>query len=78
VEEVRAFVDDPVRSGTFRRELARRIGKLPEDLTLQVESAQRPERLTAAAAQRQRLESMMEADPNLRDAVQTLDLELKD
>ncbi len=78
VEEVRAFVDDPVRSGTFRRELARRIGKLPDELTLQVESAQRPERLTAAAAQRQRLESMMEADPNLRDAVQTLDLELKD
>jgi len=78
VEQVRAFVDDPIRSGTFRRELARRIGRRPEELKLSVESAERPERLTAAGAQRQRLERMMEADPNLRDAVQTLDLELKD
>lgn len=78
VEEVRSFVDDPVRSGTFRRELARRIGTRPDELRLRVESADRPERLTAAAAQRQRLDRMMEADPNLRDAVQTLDLELKE
>jgi DNA polymerase III subunit gamma/tau len=77
VKEVRAFVDDSIRSGTFRREFARRIGKLPEALDVRVESAERPERLTAATAQRQRLERMMEADPNLRDAVQELDLELK-
>ncbi len=78
VEEVRAFVDDPIRSGTFRREFARRIGTLPDGLKVRVESAERPERLTAATAKRQRLERMMEADPNLRVAVQELDLELKE
>lgn len=78
VEEVRAFIDDPIRSGTFRREFARRVGIRPEDLKFGVESAERPERLTAAEAKRQRLERMMDADPNLRDAVQELDLELKE
>ena len=78
LEEVRAFIDDPVRSGTFRRELARRIGTSPEKLELRVESAERPERLTGAEAKRQRLERMMDADPNLRDAVQELNLELKE
>jgi DNA polymerase-3 subunit gamma/tau len=78
VEEARAFIDDPIRSGSFRREFARRIGVLPEDLILSVESAGRSERLTAAEAKRQRLERMMDADPNLRDAVQELDLELKE
>lgn len=78
VEEVRAFIDDPIRSGTFRREFARRVGIRPEDLTFGVESAEKPERLTAADAKRQRLERMMDADPNLRDAVQELDLELKE
>jgi len=78
VEEARAFIDDPIRSGSFRREFARRIGVLPEDLTLSVESAGRSERLTATEAKRQRLERMMDADPNLRDAVQELDLELKE
>ena len=78
VEEVRAFIDDPIRSGTFRREFARRVGIRPEDLKFGVESAEKPERLTAAEARRQRLERMMDADPNLRDAVQELDLELKE
>lgn len=78
VEEVRAFIDDPIRSGTFRREFARRVGIRPEDLKFGVESAEKPERLTAAEAKRQRLERMMDADPNLRDAVQELDLELKE
>lgn len=78
LEEVRAFIDDPIRSGTFRREFARRVGTRPEDLRFMIESAQRPERLTAAEAKRQRLERMMDADPNLRDAVQELNLELKE
>jgi DNA polymerase-3 subunit gamma/tau len=78
LEDVRAFIDNPVRSGTFRRELSRRLGSSPEALRLVVESAQRPERLTAAAAQKQRLGRMMDTDPNLRDAVQALDLELKE
>ena len=75
---MRAFIDNPVRSGTFRRELARRLGTSPETLRLVVESARKPERLTAAAAQKQRLGRMMDTDPNLRDAVQALDLELKE
>lgn len=78
LDDVRAFVVDPVRSGTFRRELSRRLGASPDSLRLVVESAEKPERLTAAAAQKQRLGRMMDADPNLRDAVQALDLELKE
>jgi len=78
LEEIRTFIDDPIRSGTFRREFARRVGTRPEDLRFIVESAERPERLTAGEAKRQRLERMMEADPNLRDAVQELNLELKE
>lgn len=77
-EDVRAFIDNPVRSGTFRRELSRRLGADPEALRLLVVSAEKPERLTAAAAQKQRLGRMMDTDPNLRDAVQALDLELKE
>jgi DNA polymerase-3 subunit gamma/tau len=78
VDNTRAFLDDRPRSGTFRRELARRLGLEPEKLDLVVEASGRPERLTAATAQKQRLDRLMETDPNLRQAVQTLDLRLKE
>ena len=78
VDNTRAFLDDRPRSGTFRRELARRLGLEPEELDLVVEASGRPERLTAATAQKQRLDRLMETDPNLRQAVQTLDLRLKE
>jgi hypothetical protein len=77
-EDLKSFLNDPLRSGTLRRALARRRDVDPADLKFRVEASGRPERLTAAAAQRQRLDRLMEADPNLRDAVQTLDLRLKE
>ena len=78
VESAQSFLDDPQRSGTFRRELARRLGVEASELEFVVEAAGLPERLTAAAAKRQRLDRLMETDPNLREAVQTLDLRLKE
>jgi hypothetical protein len=77
-DDLKSFLNDPLRSGTLRRALARRLDVDPGELELRVEASGRPERLTAAAAQRQRLDRLMEADPNLRDAVQTLDLRLKE
>lgn len=77
-EDLKSFLNDPLRSGTLRRALARRLDVDPAELEFRVEASGRPERLTAAAAQRQRLDRLMEADPNLRDAVQTLDLRLKE
>lgn len=77
-DDLRSFLQDRIRSRTLRRELARRLDGDPTDLELRVEASGRPERLTAAAAQRQRLDRLMETDPNLRDAVQTLDLRLKE
>jgi len=78
VDNTRAFLEDRERSGTFRRELARRLVLDPADLDLEVEASGRPERLTAATAQKQRLDRLMDTDPNLREAVQTLDLRLKE
>ncbi len=78
VDNTRAFLEDGARSGTFRRELARQLGIDPEELDIRVEASGRPERLTAATAQKQRLDRLMDTDPNLREAVQTLDLRLKE
>jgi DNA polymerase-3 subunit gamma/tau len=77
-DEVKNFLEDPLRSGTFRREFSRRLDIDPRSLVLEVEAAGRGERFTAETAQKQRLDRMMEADPNLRTAVQELDLRLKD
>ena len=78
VDNTRAFLADPARSGTLRRELARRLDIDPVGLALEAEASGRPERLTAATAQKQRLDRLMDADPNLREAVQELDLRLKE
>lgn len=77
-DNVRSFLESRSRSGSFRRELARRLAVDPAELELRVEAAARAERLTAESAQEQRLERLMAADPNLREAVQTLDLRLKE
>ncbi|MGI9039311.1 MAG: DNA polymerase III subunit gamma/tau [Gemmatimonadota bacterium] len=77
-DEVKNFLEDPLRSSTFRREFSRRLDIDPRSLVLEVEAAGRGERFTAETAQKQRLDRMMEADPNLRTAVQELDLRLKD
>ena len=77
-DDVQSFLESPSKSGTFRRELARRLAVDPGELEMTVETTGRAERLTAESAQQQRLEQLMAADPNLRQAVQTLDLRLKE
>jgi hypothetical protein len=77
-EEKKKFLGDPLRSGTVRRELSRRLEIDPRSLVLDVKASGRAERFTAETAQKQRLDRMMDADPNLRTAVQELDLRLKD
>jgi len=78
VESVESYFRDARRSAELRNELARRMGRGVEKLDVVVEASGRPERLTAAAAKQQRLDRLMEADPNLREAVQVLDLRLKE
>lgn len=77
-DDVQSFLESPGKSGTFRRELARRLEIDPCELEMTVETTGHAERLTAESAQQQRLEQLMAADPNLREAVQTLDLRLKE
>lgn len=76
--DLRAFLENEARSAVFRRALGRRIGVRPADLVFRLEDAGPRRRLTAEAAREQKLEQLMEADPGLRDAVQTLDLKLKE
>jgi len=77
-EDLRAFLEDEGRSAVFRRALGRRIGVKPAELAFRLGDAGPRRRLTAEAARDQKLEQMMETDPGLRDAVQTLDLKLKE
>jgi DNA polymerase-3 subunit gamma/tau len=72
------FLDDRVRSSGFRVELGSRIGVAPESLEFVIDDAGPRRRLTAEGARDQKLEKMMETDPRLREAVQTLDLKIKE
>jgi hypothetical protein len=76
--DLEAFFEDSSRSEVFRRELGSRIDERPEDLRFEVGDAGPAKRLTAETARDQKLEQMMDTDPRLRDAVQTLDLKLKE
>ncbi len=71
-----AFLDDPARSKGIRTELSRRLGGSPESLAFRIEEAGAGRRITAESARDQKLSRMVEADPRLREAVETLDLEL--
>jgi len=72
------FLDDRVRSSGFRIELGGRIGVAPDSLEFVIDDAGPRRRLTAEGARDQKLEKMMETDPRLREAVQTLDLKIKE
>ena len=76
--DLAAFLDDRARSASFRRELALRLGVDPERIRFEIGEAGPRRRLTAESARDQKLEQMMETDPRLRVAVQTLDLNLKE
>ena len=73
-----AFLDDRVRSAGFRSELGGRLGVAPDELEFVIGDAGPRRRVTAEGARDQQLEQMMETDPHLREAVQTLDLKIKE
>jgi DNA polymerase-3 subunit gamma/tau len=76
--DLTAFLDDRTRSAGFRGELGGRIGVAPERLEFVIDDAGPRRRLTAEGARDQKLEKMMETDPRLREAVQALDLKIKE
>jgi DNA polymerase-3 subunit gamma/tau len=76
--DLTAFLDDRARSAGFRGELGGRIGMAPERLEFVIDDAGPRRRLTAEGARDQKLEKMMETDPRLREAVQALDLKIKE
>jgi len=76
--DLSAFLEDRARSASFRKELALRLGLDPERIRFEIGETGPRRRLTAETARDQKLEQMMETDPRLRAAVQTLDLKLKE
>jgi len=76
--DLEAFLKDRARSSGFRTELGGRIGVAPDRLEFVIDDAGPRRRLTAEGARDQKLEQMMETDPRLREAVQTLDLKIKE
>ncbi|MDT8435964.1 MAG: DNA polymerase III subunit gamma/tau [Gemmatimonadota bacterium] len=78
VTDLDEFLGDPARSDGLRRELGARLGLEPADLVFELNAGDGPRRMTAEAARDQKLRRWMETDPRLRQAVETLDLELKE
>jgi DNA polymerase-3 subunit gamma/tau len=76
--DLQTYLDDLRGSSILRLELARRLGLDEGRLRFRVEDSGPRRRMTAEAARDQKLRSMMDADPRLRDAVETLDLKLKE
>jgi len=77
-EDLEAYLEDRRRSGRVREALARELGRPAADITLRVEGAGPPRRMTAEAAREQRLEELADMDPRLREAVEELDLSIKE
>jgi len=77
-EDLQTFLDDTRQSASLRLELSRRLGLEADALGFSVRDSGPRQRLTASAARDQKLASMIEADPRLKEAVETLDLHIKD
>jgi hypothetical protein len=77
-EVVRSFLNDPNRSGSMRTALGRRLGVEPGSLVFRIEGTGSAPRISASAARAQRLQEMVSVDPQLREAVEKLDLRLKE
>lgn len=75
-EDLREALEGSHGGGQLRRSLARRFGT--EDLRVEVRTSGRAERVTGESARRQRLEELTSVDPVLREAVEKLDLTLKE
>ncbi|MDP2480115.1 MAG: DNA polymerase III subunit gamma/tau [Candidatus Palauibacterales bacterium] len=76
-DDLDAYLADD-RSRPVRTALAKALGRPETDVELRVREAGPPRRMTAEAARRQRLEDMAGMDPSLREAVEELDLSIKE
>lgn len=78
VEDLQGFLSDVTRSAALRLELARRVGLSADRLTFDVQPSGARARLTSEGAKQQQLSRMVAADPRLREAVEVLDLRIKE
>ncbi len=76
--DLEAFLSDVARSGAFRGTLATRLGQDVDAFSIRLEESRRTERFTARNTRQQRVDEMVALDPALRDAVEKLDLTLKE
>ncbi len=76
--DLEAFLSDMGRSGAFRGTLATRLGQDADVFSIRLEENRRTERFTARNTRQQRVDEMVALDPALRDAVEKLDLTLKE
>lgn len=74
--DLQAFLADARRSAALRKELGDRLGIDPASLGFRVGDGGSRQRITAESARDLKLRRLVEADPRLRDAVETLDLKL--
>ena len=76
-DDLEAYLAD-YRSRPVRTALAKALGRPDAGVELRVREAGPPRRMTAEAARNQRLEDMAGMDPSLREAVEELDLSIKE
>ena len=77
-DDLEAFLADRKQSGALQGGLATRLGHDPESFSIRLEESGRTGRLTADSTRKQRVEEMISLDPALREAVEKLDLTLKE
>jgi DNA polymerase-3 subunit gamma/tau len=77
-EDLQAFFSDANRSKPLRERFASELRLDPDTLTFHAAEAGSQRRLTAEDAKNQRLSQLMDRDPQLKEAVEKLDLTLKE
>jgi hypothetical protein len=70
------FLGDARRSASLRAELAQRLGIEAGELRFRLGDGGSRQRITAESARDLKLQRLVETDPRLREAVETLDLKL--
>ncbi|MCK5447182.1 MAG: hypothetical protein KAJ43_03520, partial [Gemmatimonadetes bacterium] len=74
--DLEKFLADAGRSAALRKELGARLGIDPASLGFRVGGGGARQRITAESARDLKLRRLVETDPRLREAVETLDLKL--
>ena len=74
--DLETFLADARRSAALRKELGARLAIDPAALRFRVGGGGARQRITAESARGLKLQRLVETDPRLRDAVETLDLKL--